>query len=84
LRAWLLDGRLKISNNHAENSIRTFVIGRKNWIFSNTPYGAKASAIFYSLIVSAKENGLVPYEYLAKVFAEAPNGANLENLMPWN
>lgn len=84
LRAWLLDGRLEISNNRAENSIRPFVMGRKNWLFSNTPNGAKASAIFYSLIVSAKENGLVPYEYLAKVFAEAPNGANLENLMPWN
>lgn len=58
-------------------------MGRKNWLFSNTPNGAKASAIYYSLIVSARENGLVPFEYLRKVFTEAPNGADIEGLMPW-
>lgn len=83
LKAYLLDGRLEISNNRAENSIRHFVMGRKNWLFSNTPNGAKASAIYYSLIISAKENGLVPFEYLTKVFTEAPNGAELESLLPW-
>jgi hypothetical protein len=83
LERYLLDGRCEISNNRAENSIRPFVIGRKNWLFSNTPNGARASAIYYSLIVSAKENGLVPFEYLTKVFTEAPNGAVVENLMPW-
>jgi transposase len=83
LERYLLDGRLEISNNRAENSIRPFVMGRKNWLFSNTPNGARASAIYYSLIVSAKENGLVPFEYLTKVFTEAPNGARVENLMPW-
>lgn len=83
LERYLLDGRLEISNNRAENSIRPFVMGRKNWLFSNTPGGARASAFYYSLIVSAKENGLVPFEYLTKVFTEAPNGAHVENLMPW-
>lgn len=83
LENYLLDGRLEISNNRAENSIRPFVMGRKNWLFSNTPNGATASAVYYSLIVSAKENGLVPYEYLAKVFTDAPNGVMLAKLMPW-
>jgi transposase len=83
LERYLLDGRLEISNNRAENSIRPFVMGRKNWLFSNTPGGARASAVYYSLIVSAKENGLVPFEYLTKVFTEAPNGAHVETLMPW-
>jgi transposase len=70
---YLLDGRLEISNNRAERSIKPFVIGRKNWIFTNTPKGAKASAIYYSLIVSAKENGLNPFEYLTWIFTNAPN-----------
>lgn len=83
LRAYLLDGRLEISNNRAENSIRPFVMGRKNWLFSNTSNGARASAVYYSLIVSARENGLVPFEYLTKVFTQAPNGVNPKSLMPW-
>jgi len=83
LKAYLLDGRLEISNNRAENSIRPFVMGRKNWLFSNTPNGARASAIYYSLIVSAKENGLVPFEYLARVFSQAPDGASVDSLLPW-
>lgn len=64
---------MEISNNRAERSIKPFVIGRKNWIFANTPSGAKASAIYYSLIVSARENGLNPFEYLAWIFTNAPN-----------
>ena len=83
LRAYLLDGRLEISNNRAENSIRPFVMGRKNWLFSNTPNGARASAVYYSLIVSARENGLVPFEYLTKIFTQAPNGVDPKTLMPW-
>jgi transposase len=55
LERYLLDGRLEISNNRAERSIKSFVIGRKNWLFANTPNGAKASAIYYSLIVTARE-----------------------------
>ncbi|MDD4335488.1 MAG: IS66 family transposase [Desulfotomaculaceae bacterium] len=73
LERYLLDGRLEISNNRAERSIKPFVIGRKNWLFSNTPKGARASAIYYSLIVSAGENGLNPFEYLTWIFTHAPN-----------
>jgi len=73
LQRYLLDGRLEISNNRAERSIKPFVIGRKNWIFANTPSGARASAVYYSLIVSAIENGLNPFEYLAWIFANSPN-----------
>lgn len=73
IERYLLDGRLEISNNRAERSIKPFVIGRKNWLFANTSNGAKASAIYYSLIESAKENGLNPFEYLSWVFTNAPN-----------
>lgn len=73
LGRYLLDGRLEISNNRAERSIKPFVIGRKNWIFNNTPNGARASAIYYSLIVSARENGLNPFAYLTWIFTNAPN-----------
>ena len=57
----------------AERSIKPFVIGRKNWIFANTPNGARASAVYYSLIETARENGLNPFEYLSWIFAQAPN-----------
>lgn len=90
LERYLEDGRLEISNNRAERSIKPFVIGRKNWLFANTPRGAKASAILYSIIETAKENGVPPYEYLAYVFKNAPNWNIRSNfdyldlLMPWN
>ena len=83
----LLDGRLELSNNRAERSIKPFVIGRKNWLFANTAGGATASAIFYSLIETAKENGINPYEYLTFVFNAAPNmdaDTPVDELMPWN
>ena len=70
---YLLDGRLEISNNRAERSIKPFVIGRKNWLFCNTVNGAKSSAVYYSLIVTARENGLNPYEYLTWILKNAPN-----------
>jgi len=73
LERYMLDGRLEISNNRAERSIKPFVIGRKNWIFCNTPGGARASAVYYSLIETAKENGLNPFEYLSWIFTQAPN-----------
>jgi len=72
LERYLLDGRLDISNNRAERSIKPFVIGRKNFLFANTPRGAKASAIMYSLIETAKENGLNPFRYLTYIFKAAP------------
>jgi transposase len=73
LERYLLDGRLEISNNRAERSIKPFVIDRKNFLFANTPRGAKASAIMFSIIETAKENGLNPYEYLTYIFKNAPN-----------
>jgi len=84
---YLEDGRWPIDNNPAENAIRPFVIGRKNWLFSATPKGADASANLYSLIETAKANGLEPSVYLATVFTELPQADTLEAieaLLPWN
>ncbi len=68
LTAFLKDGRLEIDNNRSERSNKPFVIGRKNWLFANTPRGAKASASIYSIIETAKENGLHPFKYLMHLF----------------
>ena len=73
LVCYLSDGRLEISNNRAERSIKPFVIDRKNFLFSNTPRGAKASAVTFSLIETAKENKLNPFAYLVYIFENAPN-----------
>ncbi len=78
LRAYLLDGRLEISNNRAERSIKPFVIGRKNFLFANTVRGEKASGVMYSLIETAKENKMNPYDYLVWVMKQAP-GLDLKN-----
>ena len=72
LERYLNDGRLKIDNNLIENAIRPFVLGRKNWLFSGNPRGAKASATLYSLIETAKANGLEPYHYLRFLFEKLP------------
>jgi transposase len=66
------DGRLRPDNNLAENAIRPFVVGRKNWLFSAHPRGAEASATIYSLIETAKANGLGPYRYLRYLFERLP------------
>lgn len=67
LNNYLLDGRLEITNNLAERSIKPFVIGRKNWLFANTRKGAQSSAILYSIIETAKANHIKPFEYLAYI-----------------
>ena len=72
LSAYLSDGRLEISNNLAERSIKPFVIDRKNFLFANTPKGATASAVTFSIIETAKENGLNPFKYLNYIFQTAP------------
>ena len=72
LLRYLEDGRLELSNNRAERSIKPFVIGRKNFLFANTPLGAQASAVIYSLIETAKETGLDPFRYLTWVLKTAP------------
>jgi transposase len=68
----LEDGRLELSNNRAERSIKPFVMGRKNWLFANTPAGAQSSAVIYSLIETAKDTSLDPYRYLLWVLKTAP------------
>ena len=76
-----------IDNNATERTIKPFVIGRKNWLFSDTVKGAKASANIYSLIETAKVNGLEPYHYLRYVFKELPKAETLdqiEKLLPFN
>ena len=83
---YLEDGRYPIDNNAAENAIRPFVIGRKNWLFSTSTRGADASANLYSLIETAKANGLEPQAYLTKIFTDLPNANTLQDieaLLPW-
>ena len=87
---FLLDGRLSISNNLAENAIRPFTVGRKNWLFADTVKGAKASAMVYSIIETAKANGLNTYKYLEYLLREMPDSdymrhpENIDALMPWS
>jgi transposase len=74
-------------NNLAENAIRPFVLGRKNWLFSGSPEGARSSCFMFSLLETAKQNGLNPYGYLVHVFKRAPyisQNKNWEELLPWN
>lgn len=88
-KEWLmniyLDGRLAISNNLAERSIRPFTIGRNNWLFSYSAKGAHASAVAYSMIETAKANGLVPYEYIQYLLETLPNlpPGRYNECLPW-
>ena len=89
LTNYLKDGRLELSNNRAERSIKPFVIDRKNFLFANTPKGAKGSAIMFSLIQTAIENGLDPYKYLTWLLKDANNAdltqaEEIQKLLPWN
>lgn len=89
LVAFLEDGRLEIDNNRSERSIKPVVIGRKAWLFANTPKGARASAIIYSMVETAIANGLNPYYYLRYLFERLPNidltDINaLDQVLPWS
>lgn len=89
LVAFMQDGRLEIDNNRSERSIKPFVIGRKNWLFSNTPRGARTSAIIYSIVETAKENGLNPFQYLNYLFEQLPNmdikdEKAMDKILPWS
>ena len=80
-------GDLPIDNNRCENAIRPFVVGRKAWLFNVTPAGANASALIYSMIETAKANGVEPYRWLSHVLAKLPaakTADDYEALMPWN
>jgi len=85
LNRYLEDGRYPIDNNFIENAIRPFAIGRKNWLFSNSQAGARASANLYTLIETAKGHGLEPYQYLRQVFIKLPQAKtaqDIEALLP--
>lgn len=80
LVVYTTDGRLRIDNNLTENAIRPFVVGRKNFLFADTVAGANASANLYSLIQTAKANGIEPYAYLKSLFTVLPNAATVEDV----
>jgi transposase len=87
LTLYISDGHIPIDNNPAENAIRPFVIGRKNWLHSGSPRGAKASAMIYTLIETAKANQLEPRQYLEQLFERLPKAkteADLKELLPQN
>ncbi|MBE6726423.1 MAG: IS66 family transposase [Ruminococcaceae bacterium] len=79
LSRFLEDGRIPISNNRAENAIRPYVVGRKNWLFNITEGGAENQAILYSIVNTAKANGLNVEEYFTKIFSSEPGTI----IMPW-
>ena len=87
---YLKDGNCAISNSLAENCIRPFVIGRKNWLFSGSPHGAQASAGIYTLVETAKANGLSPMKYIKYILSDMPGSAflkfpeYLDDYLPWN
>lgn len=94
LRCWphvgnaLLDGRLALDNNIAERAVKPFVIGRKNWLFSDTPRGASASAAIYSVVETARANGLEPRAYVEWLLEEMPAAGELtdgvlDGFLPW-
>ena len=79
LYTFLENGDIPVDNNRAENAIRPFTVGRKNWLFSNTSSGAEASAILYSLISTAQANGINAEKYLTELFSQ-PAGTII---LPW-
>jgi transposase len=87
---YLEDGNLQIDNNAAERHIKPFVIGRKNWLFNQTPRGADASALLYSLVQTAVANNLEPFDYLKHLLTELPKLGRhyepeaLDPFLPWN
>ena len=87
---YLEDGNVSMTNAAAENAIRPFAVGRQNWLFSDSPKGASASAAFYSMIETCKANGISASKYLTYIFTKMPKEASLNSLetlesyMPWN
>ena len=87
LAAYLESPHLTPDNNASENAIRPFVLGRKNWLFNKSPKGADSSCGMYSLIETAKQNGIEPLKYLRELFKKAPLAStpgDWEKLLPWN
>ena len=76
-----------VDTNYCENQIRPFAVGRRAWLFADTQFGARASANLYSLVMTAKANGLEPHGYLLQLFERLPSARtveDLEALLPWN
>ena len=88
LMTYLEDGRCSFSNNLSENAIRPFTVGRKNWLFCDTPHGAQASAIVHTMVEMAKANGVNVYHYLTYLLEKLPDDSmsdnELDQLAPWN
>lgn len=88
LMTYLEDGRCSFSNNLSENAIRPFTVGHKNWLFCDTPHGAQASAIVYTMVEMAKANGVNVYHYLTYLLEKLPDDSmsdnELDQLAPWN
>ncbi|SOC03852.1 IS66 family transposase [Pseudobutyrivibrio ruminis] len=88
LTSYLEDGRCSFSNNASENAIRPFTVGRKNWLFSDSPAGATASATVYSIVEMAKAHELNIYEYIKYILSQRPSkdwtDEQLETIAPWN
>ena len=88
LMTYLEDGRCSFSNNLSENALRPFTVGRKNWLFCDTPHGAQASAIVYTMVEMAKANGVNVYHYLTYLLEKLPDDSmsddELDQLAPWN
>ena len=81
---FLDDPKLELSNNAAERAVKPFVISRKNFLFCNTPNGANSSAVIFSIIETAKENGVKPFEYLEFLFENIRLGNDVTELVPWS
>jgi len=81
-----LDGRTELSNNRAERSVKPFVMGRKSWLFSDTPEGARASSVMYSIVETARENNLHPERYIEYLLETLPksSSSDMEALLPWS
>ena len=86
LTRYLEDGHPSIDNNACERAIKPFTVGRKNWLFMGNIKGAQGAAVLYSLIETAKANGISPYHYLCHVLETLPNlpKDQLNQLLPWN
>ena len=86
----LEDGRLPVSNNYCEANIKPFATARRAWLFADTPKGAFANGVLYTLVESARANELDVYEYLKYLLTETPNNHHLEDpsvidsLLPWS
>lgn len=92
LKVVLTDGNVPIDNSASEKSIRTFCVGKKNWMFHDSIKGAQASAVIYSLSETAKLNNLRPYYYFKRLLTELPklrdekgniDSTKLDHLLPW-